>query len=243
VFNEVVEAIKESERTVVITVNGLEYTTRPVYDARVKDPEIKPLAINTLKGLADYINKNVDILDLKECQIHVASHDKVYLVGRTYGHFKQRDVFVVVSCESLFGGGFNFGQFIDNERFIIALQSLFVQTDEVAAILKVVGNIKEEKVGAFSDDGVSQTVVSKAGIVRVENVVVPNPVKLRPYRTFRDVEAQPESLFVLRMREGNGDLPTCALFEADGGNWKITAITSIKNYLEFETENKVSVIG
>jgi hypothetical protein len=240
-FSEVVEAIKASEKTEVFEIGGSSYTSRKVFDIRAPEQEVKPLGINTLRGLTDYVNKNVDALTKEECMIHVASHDKVYLLSKVAGHFKQRDAFVIASCESLFGNSFRFGQFIDNEQFIIGMQSLLVQTDETAKILKVVGNIKEEKVASFSDDGISQSVTAKAGVVRVEQVAVPNPVLLRPYRTFREIE-QPESPFVLRMKEG-GDLPLCALFEADGGNWKIKAVNAIKDYLEFETKGSISVIG
>ena len=49
------------------------------------------------------------------------------------------------------------------------------------------------------------------------DVKVPNPVTLRPFRTFIEVE-QPESKFIFRMREGG----RCAIFEADGahGSWR-----------------------
>jgi hypothetical protein len=44
---------------------------------------------------------------------------------------------------------------------------------------------------------------------------------------------QPKSPFLLRLRKGSkdGDPPSCALFEADGGRWKNEAIKSIKAYL------------
>ena len=75
-----------------------------------------------------------------------------------------------------------------------------------------------------------------SGIARVEDVPVPNPVELMPYRTFREV-TQPTSTFILRLKPGrDGALPTCALFEADGGAWKLRAIQSIAAYLTENTE-------
>jgi hypothetical protein len=56
-------------------------------------------------------------------------------------------------------------------------------------------------------------------------------VKLAPYRTFREI-AQPASLFVLRLQTSrHGDKPECALFEADGGQWKLEAIQALATYL------------
>lgn len=66
-----------------------------------------------------------------------------------------------------------------------------------------------------------------------EDVIVPNPVTLRPYRTFLEVE-QPESKFIFRIREGSDGQPMFKLVEADGGLWKYEAVDAIKKYL---TEN------
>jgi hypothetical protein len=57
-------------------------------------------------------------------------------------------------------------------------------------------------------------------------------VTLAPYRTFREVE-QPRSEFLFRLRNKAPDnLPECALFEADGGRWKLDAMLTIKEWLK-----------
>lgn len=45
--------------------------------------------------------------------------------------------------------------------------------------------------------------------------------------------SQPESDFILRVRAGRNEneLPTVALFEADGGRWKLEAVRRVKAYL------------
>lgn len=47
---------------------------------------------------------------------------------------------------------------------------------------------------------------------------------------------QPESQFVFRMKEDKYDGVQCALFEADGGAWRLVAMENIKEYLERELE-------
>ena len=76
------------------------------------------------------------------------------------------------------------------------------------------------------------TLASLGGGALVEHfVALPNPVRLKPYRTFREV-SQPGSLFVVRAkRADDGGLPKVALFEADGGKWKLEAIDNIRQYL------------
>ena len=73
--------------------------------------------------------------------------------------------------------------------------------------------------------------------------IVPNPCRLRPIRTFTEVE-QPASLFVFRLEQGSNETVTGALFEADGGAWKLEAMSNIKRYLDEELkETGVKVIG
>ena len=106
--------------------------------------------------------------------------------------------------------------------------------------MQVAGNIKSGTTANYSDDGVSQKTTIKTG------VIVPNPVKLRPYRTFAEIE-QPESSYVFRIKDGDRG-PTFKLVEADGGLWKNAVMKKIKEYLEFELseelkKHKITVIA
>ena len=98
-------------------------------------------------------------------------------------------------------------------------------------LLKVAGNVKETSVKTVQDDGVSQVVAMSTGVASVEDVILPNRVKLKPYRTFVEVD-QPESEFIFRVKEGI----TFKLIEADGGAWRLEAIKNIKEYLEKKLE-------
>ena len=68
--------------------------------------------------------------------------------------------------------------------------------------------------------------VMTKGASLAENVTIKPIVKLRPYRTFQEVE-QPEGLFLIRIRERG-----IAFIEADGGMWKLTARQTVKNWLD-----------
>lgn len=223
-----VKAIQDSVRNEMVTVGGVEYSTLPLHDLRTPDPVIKTLEVNTLTGLVDYLQKASEV---EAPIIHVVGHDEVVIFTLAEGRFRRREYPIKAKCETVLGKTFNFGQYYDSESFNVALQSLFVLTDESESVLRVVGNIKEEAVKETGDDGRTQTVTARAGIARIAEVDVPNPVTLQPYRTFREIE-QPSSPFILRLRSGSGgQKPTCALFEADGGKWKLTAIGRIKDWL------------
>lgn len=237
---ETIEAVKDSVTTRTIEVNGVTYTTREVFDLRRKDPEPAILEMHTLGGLVDYFKNGLDSEQIKGAFLHIVSHAEVRIVGQLFGRFQQRITFAVATFENLFGKSFQFGAQYDRELFNVALQSLFVETPARAKLLSLVGNIKEEMVKQTADDGITQSVNAKAGIALVKEVEAPNPVRLEPFRTFRELD-QPESAFVFRMKADPQRGLLCALHEADGGAWKLTAIERIQTYLERRTENLIIV--
>lgn len=236
-----VKAIQDSVATEVIAVDELNYLTRDVF---LPPAEIKAdcLRINTLAGIVDFLKNNIDSVPLAELAIHIVDHEDVRVVSKLTGRDKSRDLYVHAQRESVLGN-FRFGTFYDPESFNIALQTVFKAEENRAKVLQLVGTLKDEKVTTAEDDGVTQVVTARAGVARVAEVQVPNPVTLYPFRTFREVD-QPGSPFILRMQRASkeGELPKSALFEADGGLWKLDAIANIKRWLELElTLAEVSV--
>jgi hypothetical protein len=223
-IKEAIEKIQEMTQAFTYNLEGRQYTSKAVHPLLPPGPAALDLA--TLTGLLDYINQNVDGIDLKKTIIHVYDYKTVCFLSDLKAPWANRECYARATNEVL---KFPFGQFMAVEDFVIRLQSQFVQDETTAAILKVVGNISDSQIRQFADDGVTQQATTKAGVSRVENVPVPNPVTLRPYRTFLEVE-QPESKFVFRMKSGN-ETPSCALFEADGGVWKGVAVLLVKNWL------------
>lgn len=127
----------------------------------------------------------------------------------------------------------------DLEMFIISLQSLFVPSETLDNIMDNAGNIVNEMIINHNDDRMSQSLEVRTGLSQRGKVKVENPVKLRPWRTFREVD-QPEGDFILRFKGGVKDQRPvqASLWEADGGRWRIQAMQSIKEWLEFETDLK-----
>lgn len=131
---------------------------------------------------------------------------------------------------------FRFNEYYDQERFLIELQANFLDTQDLLTIMQVAGNIKSGTTANYSDDGVSQKTTVKMG-VELNDVIVPNPVKLRPYRTFAEIE-QPESSYVFRIKDTDRG-PAFKLVEADGGLWKNGTMQKIKEYLEYELSEEL----
>lgn len=199
------------------------------------DPVPPTLTIHTLTGLVDYVQRDLDKREVSKTHaVHVVNHQQVAVVGPLTETWNQRRVLALAQFEPLIGGAatpFKFGEFMQLEQFNIALQALFLESLQRTEVLATIGTIRDEKVRVAGDDGITQQVTAKAGVVLAGTALVPNPVTLAPYRTFREVE-QPASKFVLRLKQGpEGGLPLAALFEADGGAWKLEAIRRISAFL------------
>lgn len=212
---------------------GGTYSDKPLY--QMKRPDFPTLEMNTLESVVRYL-KGID--DEREwfdeptpTIIHIENERCVTLKDIANVAEGKRDCMVRAEAEV---PRFHYGDFYDAESFNIALQSKFLDTEDKATILQVVGNLKEDAVRTMTDDGVSQVTAVRTGVATVADVKVPNPVTLRPFRTFIEVE-QPESKFIFRMREGG----RCAIFEADGGAWKLEAKKNIYNYLKEQLDKEV----
>lgn len=215
-------------------INGSVYTKTPMH--RVKRPyEYLPVTLqfSTLKGLIDYAVSNIDgepILSKETSVFHIVNYGQVDFVGDL--NPRAENTRFVFASAKLVEKGYPFGQWVDIETFIIAMQSLFVQDETTGNILSIIGNIANSAVIENKDDGMSQSIHVKTGITTKENVKLTNPVTLRPFRTFREAD-QPESQFVFRIRKGKDGVELC-LVDADGGAWKVQAVANIKSWLSYQ---------
>jgi hypothetical protein len=203
-------------------INQQSYTNKPIHE--VKEPTVDPLQVHTLTGIVDYIEIG-EVLG--HYFLHVFSYDKVFLQSLIFGPFKQREKLIIAGLPE--ARQFSFGAWLDIEDFIIQVQAKFIIDETVEGILSLLSSIKDEKVKTSEDNGYSQTVTARSGIALVSQVEVPNPVTLRPYRTFLEIE-QPASNYVFRLKSGD-KAPMVSLHEAGGGLWKLEAIQGIKNFL------------
>lgn len=194
------------------------FTTQPMHV--VKQPLPSTLEVNSLSGLVGFLKSKFD--GDEKLLVHVESPTLVSVSSVLNEDSNRKEL---IRAKALLPS-FSFDRFHDTEEFNIKLQSCFVKNEDRDIMLQVVGNIREESVKTVGDDGISQAVTAKIGVATVSQVQVPNPVVLKPYRTFVEVD-QPESDFIFRMQNG----PRCALFEADGGAWKLNAMKNIRDSL------------
>jgi hypothetical protein len=194
----------------------------------IQPPIPSPVNVCTLAGFLDLVSAHIENYST-DVLVHVVDHEEVQLIAKISDDWARRVVYA--KAELIETTGFPFGQFLNHEQFVIGVSSCFTSAADRDYLLKVASNISTERVGTSADDGISQQVGMKAGVVLKSTEILKSRVSLAPYRTFREVE-QPSSEFILRVKQGaEGVVPTLALFEADGGNWKIAAIENVARYL------------
>lgn len=217
-----------------IAKDGLQYSRSGSFKL-VQPPAVVPLQLPNLDSMLEFIRACTTAVGIPYTPefIHVIDPWKVELVGFLRSD-NTRHVYARATCASM-----NYPRG-DLETFIIQAQTVFVQDEETARLLKLVGNIREETSKATLDDGVTQQVTVRTGVATVKNVNVINPFILRPYRTFREID-QPESPFLLRIG-GSGKALEANLFLMDGDKWKDRAILNIKNYFMVEDGDIPTII-
>lgn len=226
------EEIQEIERLVkdglVVDVNGQKYSAtelKQIYDNR----KVKCLNVKTLTGFVDFIKSKTE--DTTGFLIIIEDFDSVSLITPVDHNSKNREVYIRAGLRE--ENKFRFGDFMESEDFIIKLNSLFVDTYDRGALVKFVSSLTINNSIQSSDDGVTQSVVIKKGMSGAlkDMASAPSVIELAPFRTFREID-QPKSSLLFRMKAYEQKIPTCALFEADGGEWKNKAIVEIKKYLQ-----------
>ena len=196
------------------------------------------IQLSTLTSLVDYIREDM-CADFQgavpKMIVHVASETDVRLVTQFNGDMDRWEVVDVKAKVP----EIVLNRFMEQEAFIIQMQSMFLDTPDKAVVMQVAGNVADRTVANYGDDGVSQKATIKTGLATVEDVIVPNPVTLMPFRTFHEVAQLPID-FVFRMRNTQSGV-SCALFEADGGAWKLQAVHEIAAYLKAELDGMENI--
>ena len=195
-------------------------------------PMAEPLTVSTLTGLMDYvIGCADDYTDMfgRKMVFHIQDPQTVSFFTFLNGE-RKRETLCRAKAEV---NEFFFDRWIGQDTFIISLQSNFEANEDRDLVLKFSGNAMKQNEIAYADDGITQTATMKMGAASTANVKIPNPVTLRPFRTFQEV-AQPETQYVFRMRDNDG--LQFLLADSSNGIWKNEAIYHIKTWIYDELQ-------
>lgn len=229
-------------------IGSLEYTDKKL--DLIAPPEPRALELSTLQGLVDLLANEFDEVDLAKVFLHIETPTSVSIIAKDSDDYGRRRVMATADYPEV--ETFKFGVWHKPESFIIAAQQHFqrvkVETGDggfvhdLDYVLGIASKITAEHTSENVDDGFAQRVAVKQGIALKAETILKPMVSLAPYRTFAEID-QVISQFVFRAKyEGESGSPLLALFEGDGGRWKLSAVAAIKAWLEAE-ETSVKVIS
>ena len=198
-----------------------------IYD----NPRPATLEVSSLSAIAAYVRNKLEGIDPEKLFARIVSPTRVELLEAYSGEEKARTCYMIAKLGND-AEPFKFGSWYETEAFIIALMSLFENTEDRALILTIASSlVSEAKIAKIDNSSTTKTTAS-AGIINTSDAVDPGVAVLQPFRTFRQIE-QPASSFLFRYR-AQGDEVVLSLIEADGGAWKHEAMERIAAYFAKE---------
>jgi len=232
-----IQAIEKIEKLVkdsmVVRVGAQEYTAAHLSPV-IYNPKPAELIVHNLRGFCGFINNDIDNLITGRPYLIVVNGPKSVDLVSAVDEYQKRTILIAARINHELKE-FPFGEFLDQEEFAIAFRSLFVsdKDDDFNYVLSYASKLVGGTQINGNDDGITQEVALKRGITGAlkDREELKPIVRLTPYRTFREAK-QPESEFLLRVRLDHKDVPTVALFEADGGAWINQATENVVEYIQ-----------
>ncbi|MDC7250474.1 MAG: hypothetical protein PQJ49_11210 [Sphaerochaetaceae bacterium] len=217
----IIAAARENQ---VVEIDGVSYGTGNF--GRIKNiPSFETIELTSLEAFANFITEEPQAV-LDEPIVVINENHVVRLLNTPKQENLKRDNLATVrnSLES-----FNFNHYMSIEDMIIQLQTKFIITDTVKRLLTILSSVSTTQDISIKDNGTSQSTNIKRGIsaASLEEVELPNIVKLQPIRIFTECD-QVESRFLFRIKQKD-EIPYVSLMDVDPTEWKIKASKSILN--------------
>lgn len=229
-LKEAIEKIEAMSRPQPFTVDGKTY----VLDAEGKPAEVRPgldvpepLRVNSLDALATLIRFDA-FKGMLFVSVLSATNVSVWSALDPENRWARVKLYEANATDI---PGWSAETTMPFDEATVALMTRFQDSQDREYCIRLLSQITTGAKVAFSDNGVASTIVTQKGAALAENMVIKPLVRLRPYRTFQEVE-QPEGIFLIRVREKG-----IAFIEADGGMWKLTARNTVKAWLRDELED------
>lgn len=164
-----------------------------------------PMKLGSLTAFAAFIGTDEMYRD-NGLMIHVVSPTCVELVSLLDEHGRRNNYAI---AKARIDSHFTTEQWHNQDDFVTSLQAHFVNDLDRAQLLKVCGNLRGGSSAVLTDDGVTQKVSTARGVEMKGMEEMPNPVSLRPWETFAEIE-QPERQYIVRVK--GDEKPLLALF-------------------------------
>lgn len=223
---EAVQEIASMTISEVKEIDGHKFHITNKAIGRIPYPTIKEMGVFSLTEFVNFIK------DEKGLFVNIEGYSRVAAYKEERNKNLHHDCVAFADFSKIFEP-FPLAIQMPQQDFILNLLTKFKDSEDRTELSKLVSSVKAERVKTSEDDGVSQVVSTKGGIHLSESTRVNNLWLLQTYKTFPEV-SQPIINYILRLHQRDEEIPKFALYECDGGAWKIGTIKSIREFLEIE---------
>lgn len=224
---QAVREILESARPEITNLEGYNYLKHRNGFTLVKPPKLETINCFSLNQIINLIREFVSVDDSKLI-VNVTNYHEVFTILAKPNPVHEYNC-LAATIFSLSAD--QFGKRMSQEDFIIELMTKFEDTPEREELLRLVSMIKSEKVSTSDDDGYSQTAGVRAGVTLVTERKVKNLWMLKTFKTFPEI-SQPEIPYILRLHQRGEETPQFALYDCDGGQWKVQVTLAVREFLK-----------
>ncbi|MCI9094219.1 MAG: hypothetical protein HFF36_10630 [Coprobacillus sp.] len=242
--NKIEELVKGQVEPEIIEHEGVDYVKTSEGYEQLRKPQTRKIEVNSLSGLVKMIRNSIN-----DAQDGVQGIYTPFIVNLDFNCIEVMSALsndktrnYLVEANPMIPN-LNMGRNMSVEEMIILLSTAYVPTENTNKFINSISSLRIVEEVNFDDDGIGQTVTARQGASMNAKFQVQPIVKLKPIRTYREIE-QVESKFLFRVNKDG----TVCLREADGGQWKYEVQSKIVDYLEENLKeliekNQVVVIG
>ncbi len=235
------ELVNAQVKPEIVKVNDVDYVKTYQGYAELYKPSVETVQLNSLSGLVEMVKTVIMNGELKKTMPLVINIDVNNIKVTTSHDVAGKYDLIVVSDPLL--PVLSLGHSQSVEELIIKLSTAFINTANTERFIESISNLRIVEEVEFNDDGIGQTVTAKKGAQVNQKYTVTPIVKLKPIRSYAEIE-QVESKFLFRVNQTG----SVTLHEADGGQWKYEVQKRIVEYLndnlkELVENGQVKVIG
>lgn len=232
-LKEAIEKIEEMSSPLVYTEDGHSYVLYTDHTEELRPTIDSPetVRLNSLDALVQLVKKEQQS---RQIFVSVTCHNKVDVYDSPSEDCRWKRNFLY-NARAVDIPGWEPEVQMGFDQAAVALMTRFQDGGDREYTLTLLSQITTGAKVTYTDNGVASTIVTQKGAALAQNTTIKPLVKLRPYRTFQEIE-QPEGIFLIRISERG-----ITFREADGGMWKLTARNTAKAWLQEQLQDMPNV--
>lgn len=232
-LKEAIEKIEEMSSPLVYTEGGHSYVLYSDHTEELRPAIDSPetVRLNSLDALVQLVKKEQQS---RQIFVSVTGHDEVDVYDSPSEDCRWKRN-VLYNARAIDIPGWEPEVQMGFDQAAVALMTRFQDGGDREYTLQLLSQITTGAKVTYTDNGVASTIVTQKGAALAQNTTIKPLVKLRPYRTFQEIE-QPEGIFLIRISERG-----ITFREADGGMWKLTARNTAKAWLQEQLQDMPNV--